>query len=34
MVFEPQVKDPCSIVKLIGTTVKMESKNVVETKKL
>jgi hypothetical protein len=32
MVLEPQVEDSCSVVKPIGTTVKMASKKVVETK--
>jgi hypothetical protein len=31
MVLEPQVEDPCSVVKPIGTSVKMASKKVIET---
>jgi hypothetical protein len=34
MIYEPQVEDPCGvecIVKFTSTTVKMASKNVVET---
>jgi hypothetical protein len=30
MVLEPQVEDPCSVVKPIGTAVKMASKKVVQ----
>jgi hypothetical protein len=31
---EPQIEDCCSVVKPIGTTVKMASKKLVETKKI